>query len=569
MANYSDRTNAALGVALRRQYLSPLDVSAVFRCLADFEAYVQRNVAYTNADYDATENTFLQKINPYCYDGQIVAVLDETAKTAKAYIINKAGALEDGETIEKRYSEIGGNLTGDGKTIEITNGVIMLAGLGSVPAERTKAYQPTLNPAGNIVWAEVSETTIEGLQTIVAALQERVSTLETDVSDIKANYLKSVEYVPGTGVFTFTKQDGTTQTMDLAIEKVVTYFQYNEETKALDLTLADGTIQSVPMSGFIDDYTAAPNAVQIQLEISDSNVISASLVDGGISEAKLDAGLKEKIAVGQTALDGLASKADASVVEELTTKVGELETSVGESVTADDVNLLIDAASIKGEKVTGAVAEAKSAQSADKVVGELTFGSKTYNGSAAREITADDLGVSIIGKTGNLSDVIEDAEHRVVTDAEKAAWNAKQDAITFDSAPTEGSNNAVTSGGVFAADKANADAIVNITNGTTKVGNAAQADSATSADSAVKLSSARTISISGDATGSASFDGSENKDIVLSLSESGVSEGSYSAVSVDKKGRVIAGAQLIEVGEESQEEPGASLATGGIFFRQL
>ena len=204
MANYTDRTNAALGVALRRQYLSPLDVSAVFRCLADFEAYVQRNVAYTNADYDATENTFLQKINPYSYDGQIVAVLDETAKTAKAYIINKAGALEDGETIEKRYSEIGGNLTGDGKTIEITNGVIMLAGLGSVPAERTKAYQPTLNPAGNIVWAEVSETTIEGLQTIVAALQERVSTLETDVSDIKANYLKSVEYVPGTGVFTFT-----------------------------------------------------------------------------------------------------------------------------------------------------------------------------------------------------------------------------------------------------------------------------------------------------------------------------------------------------------------------------
>lgn len=121
MANYTDRTNAALGVALRRQYLSPLDVSAVFRCLADFEAYVQRNAAYTNASYEANENTFLQKINPYSYDGQIVSVLDEAGKTATAYIINKAGALDEGENIKDRYSKIGEVLVGDGKTIKITN----------------------------------------------------------------------------------------------------------------------------------------------------------------------------------------------------------------------------------------------------------------------------------------------------------------------------------------------------------------------------------------------------------------------------------------------------------------
>lgn len=173
MAKYTDRTNAALGVALRRQYLSPLDVSAVFRCLADFEAYVQRNVAYTNKAYAEDENTFLQKINPYSYDGQIVSVLDEAGEIATAYIINKAGELEENENIKDRYSKIGESLIGDDKTIEISNGVIMIAGIDSVPEERTKAYQPTLDTLGNIVWSEVSETTIEGLQAIVSALQTR------------------------------------------------------------------------------------------------------------------------------------------------------------------------------------------------------------------------------------------------------------------------------------------------------------------------------------------------------------------------------------------------------------
>ena len=50
-----------------------------------------------------------------------------------------------------------------------------------------------------------------------------------------------------------------------------------------------------------------------------------------------------------------------------------------------------------------------------------------------------------------LADLIDDATHRTVTDAEKAAWNAKQDALTFDDAPTTDSVNPVKSGGIAAA----------------------------------------------------------------------------------------------------------------------
>lgn len=50
-----------------------------------------------------------------------------------------------------------------------------------------------------------------------------------------------------------------------------------------------------------------------------------------------------------------------------------------------------------------------------------------------------------------LADLIDDATHRTVTDAEKAAWNAKQNALTVDTTPTAGSTNPVTSGGVATA----------------------------------------------------------------------------------------------------------------------
>ncbi|WP_270818114.1 phage tail fiber protein [Aeromonas sp. Y318-3] len=58
--------------------------------------------------------------------------------------------------------------------------------------------------------------------------------------------------------------------------------------------------------------------------------------------------------------------------------------------------------------------------------------------------------------------------------------------------------------------------------------------------SASKLESARTLSLSGDATGSMSFDGSTNTSMAVTLSNSGVAAGTYTKVTVDAKGRVTA-----------------------------
>lgn len=130
----------------------------------------------------------------------------------------------------------------------------------------------------------------------------------------------------------------------------------------------------------------------------------------------------------------------------------------------------------------------------------------------------------------------------------------------------------------------NAGNITKIVDGTTKVAKAAAADTATNAakaDTAAKLSSARKISVNVNSgmkadgagqiagSGEQTFDGAADKAIAVTLGDSGVVAGTYSAVQVNSKGIAVAGGQMFEVGTSGQAEPSASLATGGLFFKML
>lgn len=85
-------------------------------------------------------------------------------------------------------------------------------------------------------------------------------------------------------------------------------------------------------------------------------------------------------------------------------------------------------------------------------------------------------------------------------------------------------------------------------------------------ESAAKLTTGRKITLKGDATGETTFDGSADKEISVTLSNSGVTAGTYSVVSVDAKGRVTTGSQIVEWGTSGQSTPSANLAVGGLFF---
>lgn len=70
-------------------------------------------------------------------------------------------------------------------------------------------------------------------------------------------------------------------------------------------------------------------------------------------------------------------------------------------------------------------------------------------------------------------------------------------------------------------------------------------DGSVAAFKATRLATARTLSISGAASGNASFDGSANANIALTLADSGVAPGSYQKVTVSIKGLVTGGGALV------------------------
>lgn len=94
------------------------------------------------------------------------------------------------------------------------------------------------------------------------------------------------------------------------------------------------------------------------------------------------------------------------------------------------------------------------------------------------------------------------------------------------------------------------------------------ATSAGSATTATKLAAARAISLTGDVTGTANFDGSAAASIAAVLANIGEA-GTYSVVATDTKGRVTAGGQILEVGTTGQPNPSPKLAVGGIFFKEI
>ena len=81
-----------------------------------------------------------------------------------------------------------------------------------------------------------------------------------------------------------------------------------------------------------------------------------------------------------------------------------------------------------------------------------------------------------------------------------------------------------------------------IGNGTDKI--LINPDFPTGVTTAERLATARTISISGDGSGSILFDGTASKEITLTLANTGVSAGTYTKVTVDSKGRITSATNI-------------------------
>ena len=98
--------------------------------------------------------------------------------------------------------------------------------------------------------------------------------------------INNVAFESTTGVFTITFVNGSTVTINTALEKVVTNFTYNSATQSLVLTLEDGSTQNISLAEFITQYEFEDTAT-IDFSVTDGKV-SAIVKNGSITGEKLN-----------------------------------------------------------------------------------------------------------------------------------------------------------------------------------------------------------------------------------------------------------------------------------------
>lgn len=124
-------------------------------------------------------------------------------------------------------------------------------------------------------------------------LDTRTRTLDTIKLDITdANSLvQSVTFDSTTGIFTITKYNGSSTTIDTKLEKIAINFYYDNDPTSphyqdLVIELEDGTYQYIDMSTLITEYEF-DNSTTIGFTVT-SGVVSAEVLDGSITASKLE-----------------------------------------------------------------------------------------------------------------------------------------------------------------------------------------------------------------------------------------------------------------------------------------
>lgn len=124
-------------------------------------------------------------------------------------------------------------------------------------------------------------------------IDDRVITLDT-VKAEQADLLltpKSISFDSSTGIFTITRWNDTTYTIDTDLEKIAVNFDYDDDPTSahyqeLIITLKDGTVKYIDMSALITQYEFSDSST-IAFTVGTGGVISASVIDGSITESKL------------------------------------------------------------------------------------------------------------------------------------------------------------------------------------------------------------------------------------------------------------------------------------------
>lgn len=134
----------------------------------------------------------------------------------------------------------------------------------------------------------LGQTLLNRLNNAINGIDDRVVTLNAEkasTDDLNGSIV-NVRLDEKTGIFTFTRFDGTTFTINTALEEVVTNFKYDNATQQLVLTLTDGTTQNVDLSALITQYEFT-NSATILFTVGTDGKVTANIKPNSITDQML------------------------------------------------------------------------------------------------------------------------------------------------------------------------------------------------------------------------------------------------------------------------------------------
>lgn len=231
----------------------------------------------------------------------------------------------------------------------------------------------------------LGQTLLNRLNNAINGIDDRVVTLNTEKAstDDLSGSIVNVSLNSSTGVFTFTRFDGTTFTINTALEEVVTNFVYDYATQSLVLTLADGTTQNIDLSALITQYEFTSSAT-ILFTVGTDGKVTANIKPNSITDQMLQTNYLADI----TTQANTAVSASQSALE---------SQSLAEQ-SAEDAKASALTANTHKESARGYAETAESAK--DEIIKKLELaefdiddnGNLIYTDTSAYEFTVDDNG---------------------------------------------------------------------------------------------------------------------------------------------------------------------------------
>ena len=153
----------------------------------------------------------------------------------------------------------------------------------------------------------ISEGNLNKMDYALNEVDNRVINLDTTKANEDDMLLafKSISFDENTGIFTFTRFNGTIVTVDTLLEKVVTNWDYEDDPNSpnyqkLIITTQDGTVKYIDLSSLLTQYEFMDTDT-VAFTVSADGKVSAEVIDGSITESKLS--LTYKAQLDQKVLD--------------------------------------------------------------------------------------------------------------------------------------------------------------------------------------------------------------------------------------------------------------------------